>query len=107
MLLQTCMRHQCDAEAAYSIKALIPLKGLDLYECMPIEYFCGLRLCAACAYRIRAVDLFNGDVRNSVRELLRCDGNHGSPDFDRAKLILISVNDLQLLQIEADNSTIH
>jgi hypothetical protein len=103
---QICMRNSCDAEAAYSIKALIPLIGHELYE-GPLEYFCGLKLCPACANGIKPYELFNGEVRNCLRQMLRCQGSPESPDFERAKLILISINDLQLLQLEAQNATIH
>jgi hypothetical protein len=99
------MRVKCQAEASFSVKALIPIVGCEFYESVPVEFFCGLRLCPACANRLKPHDLFSTDIKQAVRDVLRGDGR--LPDFDRAKLILISINDLQLLQLEANHSTIH
>lgn len=100
-----CMRVRCSGEASFSIKALIPIRGCELYEIAPIEFYCGLKLCPACANRIKLHEIFSTDIKQAVRALLRSDGR--SPDFERAELVLISMNDLQLLQLEANDATFH
>jgi hypothetical protein len=105
-MIEPCMRLECTGEASLSIKAVVPLCGCEFYEGPPIEFYSGLRLCPACANRMKAPDLFNKGIKAAIRGMLRNTGS-ARPDFERAKLILISINDLDLLQLEASNATIH
>lgn len=104
-MLEPCMRVECAGEASLSIKAVVPLCGCEFYEFPPIEFYSGLRLCPACANRMKIRDIFSSEIRAALCEMVKPGGH--KPDFARAKLILISVNDLELLQLEASNATIH
>lgn len=100
------MRIRCRSEAEFSVKALVPVVGSD-DDTPPVEFYPGVKLCSRCAQRLKNKDILNSDVRECICELLESQGTEGRPDFDRAQLIIISMDDAQLLQLEANYATIH
>lgn len=101
-----CMRVSCEGQADFSVKALIPACGHEFFESPPLEVYCGLRLCAACANRLKLDDFFNEEVRENVVKVM-IHKHNVLPDFARSVLQIISVNDLNLLMLEAQCETIH
>jgi hypothetical protein len=101
-----CMRIKCPAEAEYSIKALVPAKGHSFFECSPVEVFCGLRLCFACAERAKPADIFTTEMKDCISDMMSAQSD-AVPDFKNTLLQVIAMDNIELLSIEASNATIH
>jgi hypothetical protein len=100
------MRLKCPGEAEYSVKALVPAKDHKLFECSPVEVYCGLRLCAECASLVKPKDIFTQDMKECVSAMMATQHN-ALPDFNNSQIMVISSNDLQLLMLESHYETIH
>lgn len=101
-----CMRTRCKSEGDFTLKAWVPAQNQLASDCSPVEVYCGLRMCHACAGKIKVNEFFTEELKDSVSMMMHTQ-NQAIPDFFHTQLIIISCDDPQLLMLEAKHATIH
>lgn len=94
-----CMRKDCNEEATSALKICVPATGHSIDSHQPISIFLGVEICSKHAAE-ETVEEWLKD--NRMRQMLTmAAAGRAAPDFDRAWLKVLALDDPDLLAYEA------
>ncbi len=93
-----CMRNNCADDATSALKICVPATGYPIESHQPISIFLGVKICLKHAAEVTAQEWLKD---NRMRQMLTmAAAGRAAPDFDRAWLKVLALNDPELLAYE-------